>query len=380
MKIFIISRHFLPHYGGAEFQLDFLARLLVESGHEVEVLTSRLQNSRKIENYQGYKILRFGSGYSKKGKVQAYNEILAYIRKNRDLDWVYWSYSGSEKEIIIAQYELLKYLRHQGVKRIMRVTSSERIRQAKEDYPEFINEVDKVNYIVTLNEGIKEELLGAGVSGDGIIMMNNVVDVAMFKKVSKQEKELLRQKLGFGLDEKIFIYTGRFSPKKNLPLLTTLWYEFGYHLNAEMRLLIVANDNLGIEDLGERQKIESCIKGKQIKNINIIAVKKREELAKLYQLSDVCVNFSTTEGMSNSLLEGMASGLVIMCSNIIANENIVKQNVNGYLFSLDNNIEIKTAFEGAMQKNEQIIENNVNKIMRDHLVNDQLNKLILKII
>jgi glycosyltransferase involved in cell wall biosynthesis len=58
-----------------------------------------------------------------------------------------------------------------------------------------------------------------------------------------------------------------------------------------------------------------------------------EEMAALYRQADVVLNTSLFEGgMANSLLEGMASGLPVLASNVEGNRSLVTEGVTGLLY------------------------------------------------
>jgi glycosyltransferase EpsD len=59
----------------------------------------------------------------------------------------------------------------------------------------------------------------------------------------------------------------------------------------------------------------------------------RNDLEEIYQTADLFAFPSYREGLSVSLMEAMASGLPIVCSDIRGNRDLVKKGINGYSLS-----------------------------------------------
>jgi L-malate glycosyltransferase len=58
------------------------------------------------------------------------------------------------------------------------------------------------------------------------------------------------------------------------------------------------------------------------------------------ELIDIGVNRSSMEGLSNAIMEYMASGVPCIVSNAGGNPELIENGVNGYTFELDNTSEL----------------------------------------
>jgi glycosyltransferase involved in cell wall biosynthesis len=58
----------------------------------------------------------------------------------------------------------------------------------------------------------------------------------------------------------------------------------------------------------------------------------RKDVSEIYAASDIALNTSDSEGLSNSVLEGMGAGLPIIASDIPGNREVVQNNLTGFLF------------------------------------------------
>ena len=58
----------------------------------------------------------------------------------------------------------------------------------------------------------------------------------------------------------------------------------------------------------------------------------RNDIAEIYKIADIFVFPSFREGLSVSVMEAMAAGLPVICSNIRGNKDLIKNGQGGYLF------------------------------------------------
>ncbi len=80
-----------------------------------------------------------------------------------------------------------------------------------------------------------------------------------------------------------------------------------------------------------RPSLEELAKKMNIHN-NIYFVGQQEEVVNFLNIIDVGVLTSESEGLSNSILEYMAAGLPVVCSDVEGNRELVEHGRNGFLF------------------------------------------------
>ena len=69
------------------------------------------------------------------------------------------------------------------------------------------------------------------------------------------------------------------------------------------------------------------IKEKRLgRKVKLLGLKNKKEISKLYSNADVYCLSSSNEGMSNTVLEAMASGLPIITTNVAGSKELVKDN------------------------------------------------------
>ena len=97
-------------------------------------------------------------------------------------------------------------------------------------------------------------------------------------------------------------------------------------------------DDFEITIVGEG-KLENELKALALKNnvdLKLIGSVSYEELKNIYQNYRYFISTSLFEGNPKTLLEAMASGCVVLASNISNHSEIIKNGLNGYIFKLNN--------------------------------------------
>lgn len=151
--------------------------------------------------------------------------------------------------------------------------------------------------------------------------IRNGVDVSHFDRLGSAEKETIRTKLGIPKNAFIFIYTGQFIERKNIPfLLENFTKEF--KKNQNVYLLLVGGGTL----LDELEKRFSSYD-------NIIFYGEKSDVTPYLQASDAYVSTSKSEGLPNGVLEAMAVGLPVVLSDIEQHKELFEINQKiGYLY------------------------------------------------
>jgi len=132
----------------------------------------------------------------------------------------------------------------------------------------------------------------------------------------------LRAELGIGQDEFVVGAIGRLDPVKNYQGLiraVQLLQQNGHPI----RLVIVGDGPI-------RREIESCALA-ALSAPKALLLGYRTDVERLYRAFDAFVQNSFAEGMSNTLLEAMASGLSIVCTAAGGNVELVADGQTGFV-------------------------------------------------
>ena len=313
--VVMVSAGFWPAVGGAERQALELSRELRARGVSVLVLTRRVGAAAAREEVQGVPVRRLRVlGAGALDSLSFLFGALGWLLKHGgEYDAIHAHLAGSPAlAAALAGRWLGKpvLVKLGGGRGIGELAASSRtalgrlkLRLLALLRPRFIAVVPD------LAAEAKEHLGGADIE-----VLPNGVDVERFKAVSPEEKLALRARLGWS--GTVFLYTGRLSWEKRLPWFSRLWEQATDGRDA---LLVLAGE--GPEAIPESPRVR--------------VLPPVEDAALLYAAADAFVLPSLSEGLSNSLLEAMASGLPVIASAVGGTAQTLEDGRTGLLFEKD---------------------------------------------
>lgn len=170
---------------------------------------------------------------------------------------------------------------------------------------------------VSLSKQIEKELKGAGFDKGEIVHIPNGIDTSVFYSAgSIEEKKELRKKLSLPC-KKMVTFVGRLDPQKRADLLIEVFKEVHRLFNSAYLVII--------GDGPERKKLE------EMADENILIKGVVSNVAEYLRASDLLVLPSLAEGMSNVILEAMATGLPVITTNISSNPEVIDNGIDGVL-------------------------------------------------
>ncbi len=189
-------------------------------------------------------------------------------------------------------------------------------------YKKQLKFMKKIKYPVACSKSISNELnMKFNVNTTYI---QNGIDIKYFSnRLTDDEKVSLKKKLDIPVNKKVIISVGALIDRKNP------FYLIDSFLNSNIK------DKYCLVILGQGALADECKKRcelgiKMLGNVNNV----REYLA----ISDIYISTSKAEGLPNSVLEAMSSGLPVLLSKIPPHEEILECNGSaGVLFDLNNN-------------------------------------------
>lgn len=191
---------------------------------------------------------------------------------------------------------------------------------------EYLRKVDRLTkFLVTKylvqTEVTKKELMGKlNLSKEKFTVIPNSIDVNFYKKLARNLT--LRKKLGVAPSETAIICVGNFHLSKGHRYLLEA-FEAVYQKNKKVKLLLAG-------DGAEKENLKKQIKKYRSKE-NIIFLGKRTDIPKLLKISDIFVLPTLGEGMSNAILEAMATGLPAIVTDIPQNKEVIEEGKTGVL-------------------------------------------------
>ena len=344
MNLLLINYEYPPIGGGAANATWHLARELTATGHRVTVLTAAFQGLNGWRDEYGVNVFRCRSARKQQG-TSTILEMLAHIvsagvslpsivrHAKIDAIIVFFLFPGGP-------IGLLAYL-------LFRIPYLVALRGG--DVPgadprllwmhALLAPVRKLIYrtsagIVANSAGLK--VIAQHSDWVDIQVIPNGVDTDSFQPAALRH---------YG-NNAVFqlLYAGRFQPEKNLSFL--------FHELA--KLSDCMRSSLTIHMVGE---------GPQKDDLEEIAKKSgfsdrvtwhgwldRAQMQAMYRRVDGLVMPSRYEGMSNVILEAMASGLPVLASRVGGNIDLIQDGQTGYLFDLDSSRSFQDAFAKMVEK------------------------------
>jgi glycosyltransferase involved in cell wall biosynthesis len=161
---------------------------------------------------------------------------------------------------------------------------------------------------------IEREWRALGVAPNRMVRSSSGVDAERFHPgTSTVENQLLPRPR--------VLFTGRLHPQKNLPLLLEAWSSVAIERAGSLILVGPGNDRQRLVELAESLGISNRVQ----------FTGGVDNPADYLRAADIFVLPSVAEGMSNSLLEAMATGLPCAVSEIGGNTDLVEEGVSGRL-------------------------------------------------
>ncbi len=217
--------------------------------------------------------------------------------------------------------------------------------------------IDKAFYVGANN---KDYFLSHGVEEKQLVFFPHAIENERFyddenKQYEKKAKEW-RERLGYGEDDLIILFAGKFEPKKNPLLLIKSVKQVNSQLenkNNPIRLIMVGNGPLEI-------------KLKQIcnddPNIKFLPFQNQSVMPIVYRLGDVFCLPSKGPGETWGLAvnEAMACGRPLIISNKVGcGRDLVRHGYNGIIFNSD--IELVEAIHSLLLGNQILQSGMVNR-------------------
>jgi L-malate glycosyltransferase len=319
LRIAYVVAYFYPFQSGAERQALLQGAELVRRGHDVRVITqfpvgSGIPTHEEIQGIRVERVLspdrrgrRFGPSFVR--------QVVRALRDRRnEIDLVHthqalWEAvgTGSAKAVgfrpptlvqpassgYYGEAEELGRMRLSGVLRrlILRNTS-----------------------FVAISADIETQWRMLGVPADRIHRIASGVDTSRFHPATATRE-----------GPPVVAFTGRLHPQKNLDVLIRAWPDVVANHRARLRLIGDGPERCRLEALVRSLGIEAFVEF--LGAVEDPSPMLRE--AELFALPSLC------EGMSNSLLEALASGLPGLVSDVGGNRDLVTDGTNGLLLPTD---------------------------------------------
>ena len=181
-----------------------------------------------------------------------------------------------------------------------------------------------VNKIVVVSASIK----------DLVIREENVAEykiqviyngVHLNQKIKGEDPKQIRQSVGLLNKDVVIMHVANLTPVKSHEYLIAAFAKL-QDMHQNLKLVLIGEGP-------QRGLLENQIRELKL-NRNVILLGKRQDVQQLLRVADICVLSSTSEGMSNAILEYMAAGKPVVATSVGGNPELVKENKTGYLVAV----------------------------------------------
>jgi len=321
LKILFVSDIFYPHPGGISEHIDSLARYLRKRGHLTYILTANFSSG--IDYKDPDYVIRVGRAFKipinkSIGSITLspkLNKLVKEIVQKNNYDIVHIHGPIAPVLPMLA----IKYSRSINVATFHSAHDEVLLYRIFKGYLE--NYFKKLHGRIAVSEVAKRSI-SRYFEGEYRIIPNGV-DIHRFNPNNEKIEWLVRD------DSKKILFVGRIEPRKGLKYLILALNEVVKFI-SNIKLIVVGD---GPFKILYEQYLNKNIEDKVI----FVGKVGYDELPKFYVSCDVFVSPATEkESFGIVLLEAMASKIPVIASDIEGYKQIIKDEVNGFLFENEN--------------------------------------------
>ena len=164
------------------------------------------------------------------------------------------------------------------------------------------------------DEGLIERLGQAGL--ERLKMLGRGADTELFDPARRSRE--LRRSWGAGPDNPVALYVGRVAAEKNIPLVLRAWQK-ARAKHPNLRMVLVGDGPV-------RRELE-----REWPDVHFAGMRYDADLATHYASADLFLFASESETFGNVVVEGLASGLVVLTYDYAAGRQFIRSGENGFL-------------------------------------------------
>jgi len=155
------------------------------------------------------------------------------------------------------------------------------------------------------------------------------VELSRYFPRATNERMRLREELGYTINDYIITNIAEITKNKNQKMLIKILPNLKHHIPA-LKVLFV-----GFDGYSTKGELESLVNKLQLQNI-VHFLGFREDADKFAAISDIAFSASIREGLGLGIIEAMACGIPIVCSDNRGHKASIINGYSGLLFSNEN--------------------------------------------
>lgn len=314
MKILFVLEYFWPQVGGVETLFDTLTRSLVEHGHQVDVLTTRLPDTPAHEIREGVRIHRVGKASGADRVSFTLQAVPRAVSLARQADLIHTTtYNAAlpawiagrvaRKPVLLTVHEVLGEAWHTLPIPLAEALMFRALEYACVKMP--------FEQYVGVSRATRDALAQVGVPDERLSYIYNGMDLEGWQADPREALRLRRQKLPPGTDGPLYTYYGRPGVTKGVEVLIRA---FPHVLREEPQAKLVLI--LGRYPQQRRDELQDLAQSTLGDAVQVIGSVPRHELPNHLLASDAVVVPSLTEGFGFTAAEAAQLGVPVVASNV----------------------------------------------------------------
>jgi len=311
MRILQITPYFLPHNGGIERYVFNLSKALVNRGHEVEIVTSNIPHTYKVEVIEGIKIRREIS-IAEPLRNPIIPAFLFPRKKDItgfDIIHVHMIYSSAAIYGVFLKkiYGTPVILTHHGRMKFEQKSWDACVRFYEKTV--FRKILSTGDWCVALSEMDTKFLQSFDIMTN-ISTIPNGINPSELRNDSKSDLTMFLNKQNLQ-DKKIILFVGRLISVKGLPYLLDAFFGVKQKCGDSSVILVIVGNGEQHDQLVEIAKNHNLVE-----SIRFLGDLPFSDTIKLYQSSKMFVLPSLSEGFPTTVLEAMYYGIPVISTDI----------------------------------------------------------------
>ena len=305
LRILMIAPQFRPVLGGYERAAERLSSALAARGHAVTVVTERRSRFwAAAEEIQGFQLRRlpcvYRRGWHQRTSLASFG---AYLLA-RGLDFDVWHVHQYGMHAVLASV-LGKVM---GRPVVLKLTASrdQGISTAFGTSGVLAAMLRRVDAVVALTRETRDEALDFGIPRTRIHVIGNGVDTQAFTPRAADERRQIRLSLGIDAGG-VVLCVGRHDGQKNLEGLLDAWKLAHDQIPGDWKLVLIGDGILG-------SSIEQRVRSEGLESRVVMLAAQPAD--RWMAAADVYALASNWEGLSNTTLEAMASGVPVVSTRV----------------------------------------------------------------
>ncbi len=357
MNVCMLMNRFYPIVSGAEKQAQRLSRSLRARGINAFVVTCRYRDLARHETIDTIPVHRIHTMYrdmKPRGMIASLHmaaSLFHYLLRNREaIDIIHVHGAGN----MAMTANIVKPLINKPVVVKVATASTAHISAGDLHGAETallgnvrLSLLKKCDAFIATTEQIKRELIDCGVAEERIVLIPNGVDTERFTPSTRDDKRILREKLGIRAGPAC-LFVGRLIRRKGIDVLLRAWKEVMRDI-TDATLFIVG----GGEEKETLQRLSESLRIST--GVSFLGHIGPAEVVEYYKISDLFAFPSRGEGMPNAILEAMSSGLPVIATAIGGIVDMITDGGNGRLVPADDHGALAASIKEVLPRGGDIL-------------------------